>query len=160
MCEPTTIALVATAAAGTFSAVSAYQQGQVNKQIANNNAKMAEYAAQDAQRKGELDAQMVQRKASQLSGTQRSMMASRGLDISSGTPAELLDQTDFFGQTDANTARFNASQDAWAYKAEAQDLRSQGKWAARNANTQAFASLLGTTGAVADKWSTYTRKGP
>lgn len=154
MCEPTTIALIATAAAGTVSAVSSYQQGQVAKQIARNNATMAEYAAQDAQRRGEEEAASIQRKAAGLKGTQRSLMAARGLDLGVGTAAEIQDQTDFFGETDAATARYNAARDAWAYRAQGQDMRQQGKWAARNANMQAFSTLLGTAGSVAGKWGT------
>lgn len=149
------IMLGATVGAGVMSAGAMYQQGQVAKQVARNNATMAEYAAQDAQRRGEEEAQAVQRKASQLSGTQRALMASRGLDLGVGTPAEILDQTNFFAEQDRNTVRSNAARDAWAYRAQGQQELAEGRAAARNANTQAFASLLGTTGQVADKWSRY-----
>lgn len=152
------ITLGATVGSGVMAAGSAYQQGQVAKQVAYNNATMAEYAAQDAQRRGEEDAQAIQRKAAGLKGAQRSMMASRGLDLGVGTAAEILDQTDFFGEQDAATARGNAARDAWAYRAQRQDMLTQGKYAARNANMQAFGTMLGTAGAVADKWGTYTRK--
>lgn len=155
MCEPTTIALIATAAAGTMSAVGQYQQGQVAKQVGRNNATMAEYAAQDAERRGEEEAQAIQRKASQLRGTQRSMMAARGLDLGVGTPAELIDQTDFFAEQDRATARSNARRDAWSSRAQGQDMLMQGRYAARNANAQAFSTLLGTAGSVSDKWMTY-----
>jgi hypothetical protein len=152
------IALGATVGSGVMAAGSAYQQGQVQKQVARNNATMAEYAAQDAQRRGEEDAAAISRKAAGLKGTQRSLMAARGLDLGVGTAAEIQDQTDFFGEADAATARFNASRDAWAYRAQGQDMMSQGKWAARNANAQAFSTLLGTAGSVASKWNTYAPK--
>ena len=155
MCEPTTIALIATAAAGTMGAVGAYQQGQAAKQVARNNATMAEYAAQDAERRGEEEAQAIQRKASQLRGAQRSMMAARGLDLGVGTPAELIDQTDFFAEQDRATARTNARREAWSTRAQGQDMLMQGKFASRNANLQAFSTLLGTAGSVSDKWMTY-----
>lgn len=154
-----TATLALAAGSGVMSAAGMYQQGQMQKQVAANNATMAEYAAQDAQRRGELEAQAVQRKAAGLKGTQRAMMASRGLDLGTGTPAEILDQTDFFAETDVATARGNAARDAWSYRAQAQDLRQQGNFAARNANLQAFSTLLGSAGSVADKWSVYTRKG-
>lgn len=155
MCEPTTIALVATAVAGTTAAVGQYQQGQVAKQMANYNATMAEYAAQDAQRRGEQEAQSIQRKAAGLKGTQRAMMASRGLDLGTGTPAEILDQTDFFAETDVATARGNAAREAWTMRAKGDQERFGGRMAARNANMQAFSTLLGTAGSVAGKWNTY-----
>ena len=155
MCEPTTIALVATAVAGTTQAVGQYQQGQVAKQMANYNATMAEYAAQDAQRRGEEDAQAIQRKAAGLKGTQRAMMAARGLDLGVGTAAEIQDQTDFFGEMDAATARGNAAREAWSMRAKGEQERFGGRMAARNANMQAFSTLLGTAGSVAGKWNTY-----
>lgn len=158
MCEPTTIAMISAAASvgsGVMSAVGQYQQGQVAKQVARNNATMAEYAAQDAQRRGEEEAQAIQRKASQLSGTQRALMAARGLDLGVGTPAEILDQTDFFAEQDVNTSRFNASREAWSSRARGEQERLEGKYAARNANLQAFSTLLGTAGSVGEKWAKY-----
>lgn len=152
------IALGATVGSGVMAAGSAYQQGQVAKQTARNNATMAEYAAQDAQRRGEEQVQSIQRKAAGLKGAQRSIMASRGLDLGSGTPAELLDQTDFFAEQDVATTRYNASRDAWSSRAQGQDMLTQGRYAARTANQQAIGSLMGTAGSVSDKWLRY--KGP
>lgn len=151
------LTLGATLGSGVMAAGSMYQQGQVQKQVAANNAVMSEYAAQDAQRRGEEEAAAIQRKAAGLKGTQRAMLAARGIDLGTGTAAEILDQTDFFGETDAATARGNAARDAWAYRAQGQDMRAQGRFAARNANTQAFSTLLGTAGSVADRWNTYSR---
>jgi hypothetical protein len=152
------IALGATVGSGVMVAGSAYQQGQVAKQTARNNATMAEYAAQDAQRRGEEQVQSIQRKAAGLKGAQRSIMASRGLDLGAGTPAELLDQTDFFAEQDVATTRYNASRDAWSSRAQGQDMLTQGRYAARNANMQAAGTLLGAAGSVASKWNTYAPK--
>ena len=155
MCDPATLAITATAVAGGATAYGQYQQGQVNKQVAYNNARMAEYAAQDAQRRGEETAIKAQQRARQVKGAQRAAMAARGLDLGTGTAAELQDQTDFFGETDASTARFNASQDAWSSRAQRDSLRAQGRAAARQANLQAFGTVLGSGGQVADQWHRY-----
>jgi hypothetical protein len=151
--------LVATAVAGGISAYSSYQQGQVQKKVAENNAVMAGYAAEDAQRRGELDAQRIQRETSQLSGRQRGLMAARGLDLGAGTPSEILDQTDFFGETDVGTARLNAAREAWGYRAEGQSQLAQGRAAAQQGNLEAFSTLLGTAGSVADRWSRRPKAG-
>lgn len=160
MCEPTTLAYIAIASsvvAGGTSAYASMQQGQVAKDVAKNNAKMAEYAAQDAVRRGELEAQALSRKGSQLQGTQRALMASRGLDLSFGTPADIIDQTSFFTETDVNTARYNARRDAWAYRAQGDVMRAEGSAAARNANLQATSTLLDTASSVSSMWGK-TRK--
>jgi hypothetical protein len=156
VCELTTLALTASAVSGGLSAVGAYQQGQVNKQVAYNNARMAEYAAADAQRRGEEEAQAVRRKGDQVKGAQRARMAAAGLDLGVGTAAELQDQTDFFSETDQSTARFNASREAWSNREQAKQLRAQGSAAARQGTMSAFGTLLGTGGQVADKWRTYS----
>lgn len=157
MCEPTTIALIATAAGTAITAKGMYDQGQVAKQTASNNAKMAEYAAQDAQRRGEDDAAMIQRKGAALKSAQRVSQAAKGLDITYGTAADLQDQTDFFTQSDAATARTNAARDAWNMRARGSMALAEGRAAAQNATMQAAGSLLAGSGQVADKWYTYTK---
>lgn len=115
MCEPVTMSLLA---AGTlFSAYGTYQQGQAAQDAARYNAQMAEYAAQDAERRGEEDALAVRRKAASLKSSQRVDLASRGLDIGYGTAQDLQDQTDFFGEQDVATARYNARTQAWSARA-------------------------------------------
>ena len=53
MCEPTTIALAATAISGGIGAVGAYQQGQAAKAMGRNNQIMAEYADQHVMHENE-----------------------------------------------------------------------------------------------------------
>lgn len=149
------VSLGATAASGVMSAGAAYQQGQAAKQMANYNATMSEYAAQDAQRRGEEEAIAVQRKAAGLKGAQRAAMAAKGLDLGVGTQADILDQTDFFAESDVNTTRFNAAREAWGMRARKDLQRYEGRMAARNANMQAAGTLLGTAGSVAGKWYDY-----
>lgn len=146
---------VAAAAAVVGAGISAYgmvQQGKTAQQIANNNAKMAEYAAQDAQKRGEEDAMAAQRKAAALKSSQRVALAANGLDLSYGTAADLQDQTDFFGQADAATARTNASREAWRLRAGGQQDAAAGAAARSNANMQATGTLISAAGSVASKW--------
>jgi hypothetical protein len=158
MCEPTTIALIATAAGTAISAKASYDQGQVAKQVGQNNAQMAEYAAQDAQRRGEEEAAAIQRKGAALKSAQRVNLASKGLDLTYGTAADLQDQTDFFTQSDAATARTNAGREAWNMRARGSQALAMGRAEARNANMQAAGTLLAGGGQVADKWYTYKGK--
>lgn len=157
MCDPTSLALAATVVSAAISAGSAYQQGQTAKKMANYNATMAEYAAVDAQRRGEQEVQAVQRRAAAIKGSQRSLMASRGLDLGEGTPAEIVDQTDFFGEQDINTARDNAKREAWSLRARRGQELFAGDAAARQGNLQAAGTLIGSAGSVAGKWSSYGR---
>ena len=149
------------AAGGALSAVGAYQQGQVAKQVGRNNQIMAEYAAKDVQKRAGEDSIRVQQKAAQLKGSQRATMAAKGLDLGVGTQAEILDQTDFFGAVDAATTRNNGNRDAWSARQQGANARAQGDASARQGGMSAFSTVLSTSGSVAGKWYDYTKpKGP
>jgi hypothetical protein len=152
MCEPTTIALIATAAGTAISAKASYDQGQVTKQVGQNNATMAEYAAQDAARRGEEDAQAVQRRGAALKSAQRVSLAAKGLDLGYGTAADLQDQTDFFTQSDVATTRSNAAREVWSLRTRGENARREGQLAAREGTMRAAGTLLAGGGQVADKW--------
>lgn len=153
MCEPTTIGYVMLAATAV-SAYGSYQQGQTQKKIGANNAIMAEYAAQAAERQGQLDAQNARRKADQLRGVQRARLAASGQDLDAGTAADIIDQTDFFAESDQITIRNNTKRSAWSARAQGANFRAQGDAAAEQANLNAFGTILGGASQVASKWYT------
>ena len=149
MCEPTTILMMAGAATAAYGQ---YQQGQAAAKTARNNQIMSEYAAQDAQARGEEEAMAVSRKGEQLKGAQRSRMAASGIDLGVGTAADIQDQTDFFAQQDVATARTNAKREAWALRAQGANAMAQGRFAAQQGQLQAFSTLLSSAGQVSSKW--------
>lgn len=136
-----------------ISAMSAMNQASANQQIAQNNAKVAEYQAQDIERRGQEDAQAVQRKAAALKSAQRVNLASKGLDLGYGTAADLQDQTDFFAQSDVATTRTNADKDAWGKRAMGANYRAEAS--AQNPLMAGAGTLLSGAGQVADKWYSY-----
>lgn len=147
-----TFTVGATLASAGISAASAIQQGKAAEAVARNNAQMAEYSAQDAQRRGEEEALAVQRKGASLKSSQRVALAAKGLDLGYGTAADLQDQTDFFTQSDVATTRSNAAREAWAMRAQGQNALAEGRAAKKNSQLQAAGSLLGGAAKVADKW--------
>lgn len=151
------LALSATVGSSVMSAGAMYQQSKVAEATAQNNAKMAEYAAQDAAKRGEEEAAAIQRKGASLKSAQRVNLASKGLDLTYGTAADLQDQTDFFTQSDVATTRTNAARESWNLRAQGQQRLATGKADALNAMYGAAGTLLGGAGQVADKWYTYTK---
>lgn len=139
-----------------MGAVGAYQQAQFSKEMANYNAGLAEMNAQDALRRGNEDAMKVGRQGRQLGGTQRAVMAARGIDIGEGTAADILDQTDFFSISDQNTVRNNAAREAWNYRSRGAVDKTQAD--SISPFMSAAGSLLGSAGSVADKWYRYAGK--
>jgi hypothetical protein len=153
MCEPTTIAMWAAVAGAAVSAYGSYQQNENVKAVAKHNANVAETKAQDELEQGEKDAQAALRDSRLVQAQQRAAFAAKGLDISEGTPADMIAQTDFFGQMDAATARTNARKAAWNARAQRTGYQMEAAGAA--SRTSAFSSLLGDSGRVADRWQQY-----
>jgi len=145
-----------------------YQQAQGQKamhgyqaQVAANNAKVAEWQAQDAQRRGEQEAREARRRGAQIAGRQRSTMAARGLDLAYGNPADILDDTAYFSMVDQQTARANAAKEAWGHRTQKGYLLGEAaaqRQAGRNVRPgmQAGLTLLGGAAQVADRWYSYS----
>jgi hypothetical protein len=150
-----TVMLALSAGSAVMGAAGAYQQSQASKAVAENNAHTAGVQAEDAIRRGDLEAQNQMRQSRQMVGAQRAAYSARGLDISTGTPSDVIEQTDFFGQSDAATARTNARKEAWAYRT--QQAGFQGEASAQNPMMAATASLLGSAGSVANKWYSFSK---
>jgi hypothetical protein len=138
------------AASAVTSAVAARGQAQAARNAAQMNQGIAEVQAQDATMRGEQEAQAINRNARQTVGAQRAAYAARGVDLGVGTPADVIDQTDFFGQADAATARSNAAKDAWGYRARGAGFAAEA--ANSSPNRAAALSLLGSAGSVASSW--------
>lgn len=150
------VSLGLSAAGAGLGAVGAYNQAQTAKAVATNNAKTAEWQAQDAQARGEQDATDIQRRAAALKSSQRVSMAAKGLDLGYGTAADIQDQTDFFGQVDAATARTNAGKEAWAKRAQRANFQTEA--AASRPWLSAGSTLLASGGQVASRWYEYGRR--
>jgi hypothetical protein len=150
------------AASTVVSTAAAYNQSRTAKKVAQRNASIAEMQAQDAERRGEEDATKARQKGSTLIGLQRAAFASRGLELQAGTPADLIDQSEFFSIKDQTTARNNAAREAWAARAQAGGFQAEAD--SQNPNAAAFATFLGGASSVASKWYSYggggTKKTP
>lgn len=152
-------------ASAVVGALGAYQGAQAQKAQANyqakvaaNNAQVAEWQAQAAEDKGVADAITVGRKASDLRGRQAAAMASNGLSLSDGSPAGILEQTDYFGLEDQRTAAQNAKDEAWGLRQRGANFTAEAAMQRAKAGSispfmAAGTSLLGSAATVADKWS-------
>ena len=101
-------------AAGAAAASAKY-----NASVADMNAKLADRAAKDALERGGIEEQKQRAKTAQILGQQQAGMAANGLDLTFGSPLDLLVDTAVMGELDALTIRTNA------YREE-RDIRQQG----------------------------------
>jgi hypothetical protein len=155
MClDPLTIAAATLSGFGAVGqAKAANAQADYNASVAENNAKTATYQAEEAQRRGEEDVINQNRKTAQLRGEQRATMAARGLDLTYGTPQSLIDQTDYFGQVDANTLRDNAAKEAYGKRVESSNYTASASAARASKTNPLFAGLTAALPMVAAKWT-------
>ena len=117
-------------------------QGTYQKSLSEINAQIAETRAQDAIKRGETEANQQRQKTGAIAGAQRVGFAAQGVDIGSGTAQEVQRQTHEQGALDALTIKNNAYREAFGYKVDAINQRSQGQFDAMSAKYNAQATLL------------------
>lgn len=142
MCDPGTLAIVATvtAVAGTVaSTAAAYQQQRFQAKIATENQKTENARVLDALDRGQIEARDAARRQAQLAGAQRAAMAANGIDVSFGSAADLMADTAMFGREEQTTVRENTRREVMGYDTNAANFGAQAK-AARSAATGALIS--------------------
>lgn len=167
--DPQSIAQLSMAASAASSAVSArgaVDTGQANADaatyqaaVARNNSTVAQSNAQYALSAGRQSEYAQRQKTAQMIGMQRAQMAANGIDIGSGTPANIQADTASVGEMDALTIRNNAARQAYGYQVQAADFDANAMLLDRTAanakkagNMGAFSSIVGGASSVADKW--------
>lgn len=148
MCWMAAIPVAMSLAGGVMGAQNAQQQGAFQSFMGEQNAGYKELAAQDAEKRGSVDADRYRRQVTQMIGSQRAGFAAGGIDVNSGTAAEIQDDTAAFGEFDALTIANNAAREAWGYRVGAQNDRLNARMAVSNAKSSATGSILGGVGSA------------
>ena len=139
-------------ASTVVSTLGAYREAQAEKASLKYNAAVSRNnaiyqrqfeernlaLAEDARKRGETEVYRQRLKALNLASKQQSAFASAGVDISVGSPLDLLGDTFQLGELDALTARHNASTEAAGFENAAFQNRVQAD------NYDAQAGLLST----------------
>lgn len=155
MCSPT---LALTAVAGLASAYQQRQQGKYQKGVADYNARVAENEAIETRNAGVERENIHRRKVAELMSKQRAQAGASGIDINTGSPLQLQQDTELLGEVDALRIRSNFDRRGNALDTQATLTRAQGKQAQAAGNMNAMGTLLSTGATVAtgvsDKWMT------
>ena len=159
---------VALFAAGTaVNSYAAYQQAQAQKNaakyeaaIAQQNQRLASWQAQDARARGAIEEARYAREAGQLMGSQRAALAASGVDISSGSAADIQADTTRLADLDLAAIRANTEREAFGYQVEARDAQAASRLSRYGAQSirpglVAAGTLLGGSAQVADSWYRY-----
>lgn len=151
MCELATVLMIGSTLMGGVSAI---QQGNAaaasanyNAQVSTMNAKIANENARDAQTRGATEEQAKRREVAQIAGKQKASMAANGIDVTFGSPLDLLVDTAMLGEVDALTIRSNAAREAYAYSTDAANNTANAKFqkaSAKSAKKGGYMSAFGT----------------
>ncbi len=165
------VSLVSAAASTAMGVVSGVQQAnaakaQMNYQadVNKRNAKIAQANADMKRQEGIEESRLQKIRNLQKVGAQQAAMAANGIDVSSGTALDVVEDTAAMGELDALTTRYNAETQAQAYERQANNLTNQanmdiisGQNAYKSGITGTIGSGfkgLGDTASVASRWYT------
>lgn len=166
------ITVVATVAGTVIGAVGQMQQqaaaqAQANyqAQVAENNQIIARQNAQYARQAAEAQVQRQNEKTAAMVGAIRAAQASNNLDVNTGSALEVQSSAEALGQLDAVSIREAGERQARAFENQGRGFADQAGLYGMQASAAApsalslFGSVLGGTGAVADKWLRYNQQG-
>jgi hypothetical protein len=127
-----TIGLVASLGQATVGAVASLQQARAQRARARIEARatksrqdVAQFQAEDARKRGRTEELQRERAGRVTIAQQRAGFAAQGVDISTGTPAELQRQEAAITAVDAATIRANAYREALGYQLTGSRLEQQ-----------------------------------
>ena len=145
-----------------LSALGSYNQQKANNaylkyqaSMARINAQLANMSAESALRAGEKQQQQIMTKTSKLKGAQKAAYGAAGIDLSSRSVQNVLNETDYMGEVDRNQAAANALTNAWGYRLQATNYENnanilksgqQSPWGA--ALSTAVGGILGSDSAM------------
>ena len=128
-----------------FAAYSNYQamkdQGDYEKRVLLENARQAELQAQDARRRGDVEAAAQHRSTQELLARQRVAAVGQGINPNFGSAADLQAQALSLGKMDESQIRTNALREAMYLRSQANSMYSQGVMAKKLSRMNARNSL-------------------
>lgn len=134
------------AVGGAFSQANAIAgQAQYQQKVAEINSKIADFQATDALQRGGQAAARALGRSSQAVSSERASAAGQGINVNTGSAADIQDQTGAMGRLDALTIQNNAMREAFGYKSQAASYTAQGQFAGI-AGQNAYANTLVTGG--------------
>src|SRR5690606_27473851 len=104
---------------GQMQAASAHAKAaEYNAKVQDMNARIAERQARDAIERGQDEEQRKRMEVQRILGQQKAAMAANGVDLTFGSPMDVIVDTAVLGELDALTIRSNAYREAYQYRVD------------------------------------------
>jgi len=127
---------------GVIGAYSSYMAGKAAKAVGKSNAYVANLAAEDAMRRGQVAEAQMRQKTKKLIGSQKASLAAQGIRTDTGSAADVQNEAADIGEMDALTIKNNALREAFGYRISGLQASAQGRITQMADNSQAMQSLL------------------
>ena len=167
------VSAVVTATSTALGVVGAIQQGKQQQamydyqaKVAKENAKIAQNNAATERQTGIEESRLQRMKTIQTVGAQQAAMAANGMDVTSGTSLDIIQDTSAMGELDALQIRTNYERKALAYEQQANNFNNEAQMdaiAGKNAYSAGVMNGvstglngIGKTIGVADKWFNFS----
>lgn len=158
---------MSTVAGGAMSAASSLYQGGVasneanyRAQVANNNAMIANRNADYAIAAGGAKTEAEARKGAAQAGRIKAAQAASGIDINTGSAVDVQAGQREINKLDTETIASNAQLEAYGYRTNAQNFKTESQldeaeagYAKTGSELKAAAGLLGSASATGSKWT-------
>ncbi len=160
------LAGMANSAIGSYYSASSKSSSLSFQADMNNlNAQLAENQAQNALLQGERQAGQLSMKYGHIKGSQRAAMAANGVDLGTGSAAEVQASTDIAKEIDMNTIAANAARSAWGFRTQSVNYNNQALIERATGGSispagYGYSSMLGGAGNVASSWYLYSKNAP
>lgn len=118
------------------------REAKFQQQQISFNKKIAKINAEDAITRGEGAVDVYKKQAAQVQGAQKAALAAQGIEIDSGSAAQIQYETEKQMITDVKTIKNNAWREAWGYKVEAINLSTESDLIGLSAKNRATSTLL------------------
>ena len=123
--------------AKSLRAQAAYQAS-----MAEVNAQFSEMQANDVMRRGKQEATAVRKEGQKIIGAQRAALAAQGIEVDTGSAAELQEETAMLSAEQAVKVQNNAWREAWGYKTQAAQMRSAARFGQIEAAMKVQSTLM------------------
>jgi len=138
-------AMLAALGGGAITAGADLAAGEAAFEASKENAAQLRAAANEELKAGEFQARELRREGEAVRGAQRAGAAAGGIEVNTGTAADIQAETDVLSKEAAGTARRNALMRSFGLRRQADIARFQGRAALRTGRLRAAGSLLGAS---------------
>jgi hypothetical protein len=125
-----------------YQGISDMRNLQFSAAQADTNAKLMDWAAEDAKSKGESDQKKLEQQIDSLVGEQKTDFAASGVDVTTGAPVDIMADTLRAGAADQAMIRRNAIMEAFGYKVKGIEYKAQAKQLRAQARSELISSIV------------------